>query len=63
MALFAAHHKISIYDIYKINTKSNKIDVKDYGEWTPEAGLKVFNGNIWRRRADTKGFHLRYNIF
>ena len=48
-----------IHDIYKIDElDSNVMDIQ-YGEWTQDGGLEIFQRNIWRRRANFKGHHLR----
>ena len=50
----------SIFDIYKIDELENNVDVIEYGTWNPIQGLHVIENDIWKRRSDLKGNHLRY---
>ena len=52
----------SIFDIYKIDEFANNVDVVEYGTWNPIQGLHVMEYDIWIRRTDLKGNHLRYKI-
>ena len=52
----------SIFDIYKIDEFANDVDLVEYGTWNPIQGLHVIEYDIWKRRSDLKGNHLRYEI-
>jgi hypothetical protein len=49
-----------IYDIYKIDETSDIVETVMFAEWDAMSGLSVVEENIWKRRADLKGHHLRY---
>ena len=48
-----------IYEIYKINENSGNVEVNEYGEWNPSEGLTIREKDIWKRRSNFKGHHLR----
>ena len=52
--------KFLIFDEYKINENSNQILSAKYGEWNPADGLSMYEENIWKRRANLKGYQFRY---
>ena len=54
--------RFRIFDEYKIDEYSNFITSAKYGEWDPRAGLTVYEENIWKRRSNLKGHHIRYII-
>ena len=51
---------IDIYDVYKINSRSQNVEVQIYGDWSENSGLKMANDVMWKRRSDLMGFHIRY---
>ena len=53
---FAYH----VYDVYKIDEKSDVVEVRKYFQWKNSTGLHTAEENIWKRRSDLKGFHIRY---
>ena len=48
------------YDVYKIDEKSDVVEVRKYFQWNNSIGLYTAEENIWKRRSDLKGFHIRY---
>ena len=56
-----ANHTYFIYDIYKIDERSDVVETVKFGEWDPLLGLTIAEENIWKRRSDLKGHHLRYS--
>ena len=49
----------AIYDIYKINENSRDVKMANYGHWNGTNGLKVIEKNIWKRRHNLMGHHIR----
>ena len=49
----------SLYDVYKIDEFSETVEVREYAKWIPSQGLSVVDDNMWKRRVDLKGHHLR----
>ena len=49
----------SLYDVYKIDEFSETVEVREYAKWNPSQGLSVVDDNMWKRRSDLKGHHLR----
>ena len=49
----------SLYDVYKIDEFSETVEVREYAKWIPSQGLSVVDDNMWKRRSDLKGHHLR----
>lgn len=49
-----------IYDIYKIDETSDMVETVKFAEWNASLGLSIVEENIWKRRSDLKGHHLRY---
>ena len=49
----------SLYDVYKINEFSETVEIREYAKWIPPQGLSVVDDNMWERRSDLKGHHLR----
>ena len=52
----------SIYDVYKINKNSREVEIVKFGDWNTATALTVAEENIWKRRSNLKGHHLRYLI-
>ena len=52
--------KFKIFDQYKLNVHTNQIMIAKYGEWEPNEGMTVYEENIWKRRSNMKGNHIRY---
>ena len=61
--ILALHDEYStgyaIYDIYKINENSKDVKMANYGHWNVSNGLKVIEKNIWKRRHNLMGHHIR----
>ena len=53
--------KFKIFDEYKIDELSSMVFSEKYGEWDPIYGLTVYEENIWKRRSNLQGHHLRYD--
>ena len=53
------NHTYFIYDIYKIDEKSESVETIKFAEWDPLVGLRIVEENIWKRRINLKGHHLR----
>ena len=51
--------KFKIFDEYKIDENSNSLMTEEYGSWDPNTGITVYEENIWKRRANLKGYHIR----
>ncbi len=51
--------KYVLYEAYKISKGDVEAEVLYFGYWTEEDGLVVTDSNIWHRRANLKGKHLR----
>ena len=49
----------SLYDVYKIDEFSETVEIREYAKWIPPQGLSVVDDNMWERRSDLKGHHLR----
>ena len=49
----------SIYDIYKIDENSETVETRKFAVWNPFQGLSIAEENIWKRRSNLKGHHLR----
>ena len=49
----------TIYDIYKIDESSDVVEVVKYAEWNATNGFNVDEPNIWKRRSNLKGHHLK----
>ena len=49
----------SIYDIYKIDENSQTVETRKFAVWNPFQGLSITEDNIWKRRSNLKGHHLR----
>ena len=49
----------SLYDVYKIDEFSETVEVREYAKWIPYEGFSVVDDNMWKRRSDLKGYHLR----
>ena len=60
--IFSDNSIYNIYDIYKIDERSNEVEVRKFAEWKKSIGLEVIEQNIWKRRSDLRGNHLRYII-
>ena len=52
----------SIYDVYKIDKNSDEVEIVEFGDWNTATGLTVAEENIWKRRSNLKGHHLKYVI-
>ena len=50
----------TLYDVYKIDEESNVVETVKFAEWDPLNGLTIAEPNIWKRRSNLKGHHLRY---
>ena len=59
---FSDNSIYNIYDIYKIDEGSDEVEVRKYAEWKKSIGLQVIEQNIWKRRSDLRGNHLRYIV-
>ena len=59
---FSGNTIYNIHDIYKIDERSNEVEVRKYAEWKSSMGLEVIEQNIWKRRSDLRGNHLRYIV-
>ena len=46
--------------MYKIDEESDEVDTVKYGTWNNASGLLMIEKNIWKRRSNLKGHHLRY---
>ena len=53
----------SIIDIYRIDEFSEDVDIAEYGSWNPIQGLQIYESDIWKRRSNFKGNHLRYLLY
>ena len=49
----------SIYDIYKIDESSEAVEMRKFADWNISKGLSIMERNIWKRRSDLMGHHLR----
>ena len=49
-----------IFDKYKLHVQTNQLMMAKYGEWEPNEGMTVYEENIWKRRSNLKGHHIRY---
>ena len=49
----------TIYDIYKIDESSDVVEVVKYAEWNSSNGFNIDEPNIWKRRSNLKGHHLK----
>jgi len=49
----------TIFEIYKIDEFSEDVEVVEYGTWDPYHGVIIFEKDIWKRRSNFKGRHLR----
>ena len=48
-----------IFDEYKLYEQSDKLMIAKYGEWDPNEGMTVYEEDIWKRRSNLKGHHIR----
>ena len=58
--------KITIQELYKIDTQSETVLDMKYGEWIPKKGITVFESNVFKRRSNFHGFvvnHQTLNTF
>ena len=60
--ILSENRNYALYDIYKIDEQSNEVETVKYAEWNAVKGLTIFEDNVWKRRANLKGHHLRYNF-
>ena len=54
-----AYNRVDVYDVYKIDPKTTNVEVELYGSWAAGPGLVVETENIWERRSNMKGHHIR----
>ena len=60
--IFSDNSIYNIYDIYKIDERSNEVEVRKYAKWTNSMDLEYIEQNIWKRRSDLRGNHFRYIV-
>ena len=46
---------LSISEVYKIDKRSNHLEINDYGKWRTDQNVTVTEKNIWKRRSNLKG--------
>ena len=54
--------KFNIFDQYKLHEDSDKLMIEKYGKWDPNKGMTVHEKNVWKRRSNLKGHHIRYSV-
>ena len=59
MSFISARNTFFIYDIYKIDENSQEVETREFAEWNPLQGLKILEPNMWKRRSNMKGHHIR----
>ena len=53
--------RFKIFDKYKLNAHTDDLMIEKYGEWDPNEGITVYEQNVWKRRSNMKGHHIRYS--
>ena len=56
---FTEKASYTIYDIYKIDENSEAVKIVKYAEWDVSNGFTIKEPNIWKRRSNLNGHHLR----
>ena len=46
---------LSIKEVYKIDKRSNNLEINDYGKWRTDQNITINETNIWKRRSNLKG--------
>ena len=46
---------LSISEVYKIDKRSNHLEINYYGKWRTDQSVTVKEPNIWKRRSNLKG--------
>ena len=44
-----------ITEVYKIDERSENIEVNHYGRWHIDQDMAILEKKIWKRRSDLKG--------
>ena len=56
---FTEKASYTIYDIYKIDENSEVVKTVKYAGWDALNGFSIKEPNIWKRRSNLNGHHLR----